>query len=111
MKQYEAARKFLELIQKHPEGFTATYESDRGIQFYVIKNKYRAVSISIKQSIGCSEIISPIDDSRGIMLAEDDVIEQLIEIASNYIEEEKLQKVVDSDNTAIYELIKFYDKK
>lgn len=112
MKQYEASRKFLELIEKYPDNFTATYVESRSDVVYSIKNKFRGVSINIRKNNAHNlTVVGASDDSNCIMFVENDVLEKLHDIACEYIAAARIQAQVDSDNVAIYELIKFYDSK
>lgn len=110
MQKYEAAEKFLEMVKNHPDDFFASLDSGRDHNVYTISNMYRAVSINIDTHSGRLDITGA-PSGKCIMYAEESVLEELYNWAIGHIAAAKIQDQVNKDNSAMYELFKYYEEK
>ena len=110
MEQFEAGNEFIQLVKTHPDDFTAKHETTSDCDLYVIRHKYRAVSITIEAK---GTFIRVIQSSTGdsFNYVKNEVLQELLKWAEDRIEEDKIQAKVDKDNSAINTLFEFYENR
>lgn len=108
MKQYQAAEKFIELLKSNPQDFSASIDSGRDHYMYIIKNNYRAVSISI-DSTNHMLSNSP-QTANDLNFVPSEELNFLCEWVEKRIAEDKIQKQIDSDNKLINNLLDHYEE-
>ena len=108
MEQYEAGNKFLELFRDHPDDFTVTTESGRDGNVMTIKSRYRAVSVSLSWT---SNKLSPLvfGQDAQIQFITEEALTELHRLGNEHIFNQKVQDRIKKDNTAINNLIDYYE--
>lgn len=108
MEKYHAAVKFIELLQAYPDDFSAMLDTGRDHYEYVIKNKSSEVSIRIDSTD--NKLSNSPQTTNDLMYVPSEELSFLVEWAMDYIEKDKIQKNIESDNKLLNTLLEYYPK-
>lgn len=112
LKQYEAAKKFAELVNENPQDFTATVDQGREHLYYEIRNRYRAVGaiISVDSSGKPMGTVKNSSSNIGFNYMEEDVQQFLLDWAVKYLLQKKVDEQIEQDNVEIDLLVQYYNQ-
>lgn len=113
MNKFAAGSKFLEVVKNNIDDFKASAETGRDHSYYQIRNRYRAIGVTISVDSNGKPIgsVKSSDSSFGLNYISPQDLEELLVIAKDLIKNEMLQRQIIEDQNEIGRLLQYYEDK
>lgn len=106
MNKYEAADKFCEIVNKHPDDFAAVRTQENNSLYYHIYNT-KAENIRMVVAVANNTLKSIVLNDKhesGFYYVSEPILNQMLQWAIARIENDKMQQNINKDNSTIEQL-------